>query len=155
MKKALLIVAAAALIPATSFSGAAIAQMRGDQTALASEPSGATANQIIAQFDARTAAIKADLRLTPDQEKLWPGFESALHGIDKSRADRRVAVQADHGQDKGSQDVIGYLSNEAKLLSERSNDVKTLADAAQPFYASLDDQQKKRFTRVLIRVSRE
>jgi hypothetical protein len=40
-------------------------------------------------------------------------------------------------------------------MSERSADQKKLADAAQPFFASLDDQQKKRFTDNLIRINNE
>ena len=37
-----------------------------------------SANQIIDQFAARTARIKADLRLTPEQAKNWPAVESAV-----------------------------------------------------------------------------
>ncbi len=151
MKKVLLIVAAAILIAGTAFAGSAIAENRGDQA----EPAAPTANQIVAEADARTAAIKAELRLTPEQEKNWPGFETVLHGIDKGRADRQVALQAERGQQKEPGDVIEYLSRQAKALGERSTDVKKLADAAQPLYASLDEHQKKRFTKELIRLSRE
>jgi hypothetical protein len=111
------------------------------------------ANQIVNEADARTAGIKADLHLTPEQQKNWPGFESSLHDIDKARADRRVAFQAERGQKSG--DVIDYLNRHAKALDARSADVKKLADAAQPLYASLDEQQKRQFANQLIRLSRE
>jgi len=39
-------------------------------------------------------------------------------------------------------------------MSERSADQKALADAAQPLYASLDDQQKRRFARQLLGMGR-
>jgi hypothetical protein len=42
---------------------------------------------------------------------------------------------------------------EADYMSERSTDQKKLADAAQPLFATLDDQQKKRFTENLIRIN--
>jgi ABC-type transporter Mla subunit MlaD len=150
MKKVLLIVAIAALTAGTAFTGSALAQNRdrADRTA----PS---VNQIVAEEDAHTARIKADLRLTPDQEKNWPGFESALHEIGQTRADRLVALQADSGQQKDTGDVIEYLNRQAKALGERSTDVKKLADAAQPLYASLDEQQKRRFANELIHLSRE
>jgi hypothetical protein len=149
VKKVFLNVAAAALIAGAALTGSAIAQSRSDGTAAL------TANQIVAEADAHTARIKADLRLTPDQEKNWPGFESALHAISKSRADRRVALQAESGQQKEQDDVIEYLTSYATFLSVHSADVKKLADAAKPLYASLDEQQKKRFARELISISRE
>jgi type IV secretory pathway VirB10-like protein len=178
MKKVLLIVAIAALSAGTAFTGSAIAQNR-DRADRAAP----TANQIVAEEDAHTARIKADLRLTPDQEKNWPGFESALHEIGQTRADRLVAPQADSTQPKAdstqpkadsappkaesvppkaesaqqtdSGDVIEYLKREAKALGDRSADVKKLADAAQPLYASLDEHQKRRFANELIHLSRE
>lgn len=113
-----------------------------------------TANQITNDFAARTARIKADLRLTPEQEKNWPGFESAMSDMGKRYGDRQTAVQANRTQQKAPGDVIEQLRDEAQFLSDRSVDRKTLADAAQPLYASLDDQQKRRFAKELIDVSR-
>ena len=113
-----------------------------------------SANQITNEFAARTARIKADLRLTPEQEKNWPGFESAMSDMGKRYGDRQTAVQADRTQQKAPADVIEQLRDEAQFLSDRSVDRKTLADAAQPLYASLDDQQKRRFAKELVDVSR-
>jgi hypothetical protein len=113
-----------------------------------------TANQITNDFAARTARIKADLRLTPEQEKNWPGFESAMTDMGKRYGDRQTAMQADRTQKKAPADVVEQLRDEAQFLSERSADRKTLADGAQPLYASLDDQQKRRFAKELIDVSR-
>jgi gas vesicle protein len=113
-----------------------------------------SANQISNEFAARTARIKADLRLTPEQEKNWPGFESAMSDMGKKYGDRQTAVQADRTQQKAPADIIEQLRDEAQFLSERSADRKTLADAAQPLYASLDDQQKRRFAKELVDVSR-
>ena len=127
--------------------GSTIARVRSDRAEL-------TANQITNDFAARTARIKADLRLTPEQEKNWPGFESAMSDMGKRYGDRQTAMQADRTQQKAPVDVIEQLRDEAQFLSERSVDRKTLADAAQPLYASLDDQQKRRFAKELIDVSR-
>jgi hypothetical protein len=113
-----------------------------------------TANQITNDFSARTARIKAELRLTPEQEKNWPGFESAANDMGKRYADRQIAAQADRTLQKGPVDVIEQLRGEAKFLSERSDDRKTLADGAQPLYASLNDQQKRQFAKELLGLSR-
>jgi hypothetical protein len=128
-------------------SGSTAGRNRSDRAEL-------SANQITNEFGARTARIKADLRLTPEQEKNWPGFESAMSDMGKRYGDRQTAMQADRTQQKAPVDVIEQLRDEAQFLSERSTDRKTLADAAQPLYASLDDQQKRRFAKELFEVSR-
>jgi hypothetical protein len=127
--------------------GSTVARVRSDRAEL-------TANQITNDFAARTARIKADLRLTPDQEKNWPGFESAMNDMAKRYGDRQTAMQADRTQQKAPADIIEQLRDEAQFLSDRSVDRKTLADAAQPLYASLDDQQKRRFAKELFDASR-
>jgi LTXXQ motif family protein len=146
-----LVVAAAAFIVGTAFAGSAIARDRGDRA----DRNAPTASQIVAQEDARTARIKADLRLTPDQEKNWTGLETALHEIGTTRADRVIAFRADREQRKAPGDIIERLNNRAKFLGERSADLKKLADAAQPLYTSLDEQQKRRFANELMRLSGE
>ena len=150
MNKFFQIAAIAAGIAGVPLTGPAIARDRGDRA----DRGAITANQMAAQADARTARIKADLRLTPDQEKNWPGFESAIHAIGMKRADRMVAFRAERGQ-KQQADVIEHLNRQASVLGERAADVKSLADAAQPLYASLDEQQKRRFANELIRLSSE
>jgi gas vesicle protein len=128
-------------------SGSASASNRSNRVEL-------SANQISNEFAARAARIKADLRLTPEQEKNWPGFESAMNDMGKRYGDRQTAVDADRTQQKAPVDIIEQLRDEAQFLSDRSVDRKMLADAAQPLYASLDDQQKRRFTKELFDVSR-
>ena len=152
MKKIYLLAAAA--IAAISFADSAIAQRdRGDRAARADRGT-LTASQMVAQEDARTARIKADLRLTPDQEKNWPGFETALHDLGKTRADRMVSFRTEREQRKEPIDVIAHLTNRAAFLGDRAADMKKLADAAQPLYASLDEPQKKRFAGELMRLGR-
>ena len=41
-----------------------------------------------AVVDARIAAHKAALKLTPEQEKNWPGYEAALRKLAKLRVER-------------------------------------------------------------------
>src|SRR6476660_1437525 len=47
-----------------------------------------SAEDVSAFMDARIAALKAGLRLTPDQEKNWPAFESAVRDTAKARSER-------------------------------------------------------------------
>jgi hypothetical protein len=145
-----------------------------------------TANQIVDMADARVATLKADLRLTPDEEKNWDGFRSAIHDIAVNRADqmdqmrngRTVAkgqtsdtttsnpdVNAPNGnatnaanstaapspsadtananaEAQNAPDDIQALRIQAEQLNSRADELKKIADAAQPLYASLDDTQR-------------
>src|SRR6202140_2563358 len=52
--------------------------------------------------DAKIAAVKAGLKLTPDQEKLWPPVEAAVRDFAKLRIDRanaRMNPKPDDGSD--------------------------------------------------------
>src|SRR5216683_787742 len=43
--------------------------------------------------DARIAAVKAGLKLNPDQEKLWPPVETAVRDFAKLRIDRARSIE--------------------------------------------------------------
>jgi hypothetical protein len=147
MRKALVLFTTAALVAGSALAGPALARDRLDRAEL-------SANQITDQYAARTARIKADLRLTPEQAKNWPGFESAMNDLAKASADRQMAMQTTGTQPKGPVDIIEQMRRQAKYMSERSVERKTLADAAEPLYASLDDQQKRHFAAELMNLSR-
>lgn len=98
--------------------------------------------------DARIAALKAGLRLTPDQEKNWAAFESALRDISKMRMEHRAAMQQ---QEPRLDDPVVRLRRQAEMLTNVGATLKRLADAQEPLYQSLDDSQKNRF-KLLARV---
>ena len=148
MKKSLFRLAAATLVVGAALTGSAIAQDRSRNA----EPA---ANQLADQSDARTARMRADLRLTPEQENNWAGFENAMRENSKKRADREIALRADRAQQKGPVDFIDQMRKGADSMSERSADQKKLADASQPLFASLNDQQKRRFAEELVRIENE
>jgi hypothetical protein len=148
MRKPLFLLTAAALVAGAALTGSAFAQ---DRLRRAEVP----ANQISDQVDARTARIRADLRLTPEQENNWAGFESAMRDIGKKRADREITLRADRAQQKGPVDIIEEMRRGADYMSERSVDQKKLADAAQPLFTSLNDQQKRRLTEELVRAGND
>ena len=145
-----------------------------------------TANQIVDMADARVATLKADLRLTPDEEKNWDGFRSTIRDIavnranqmDQMRNGRTVAKGQPFNTTTGNPDVntpnsntanadtsaapqsrpadtsnataqaqsapddIQALRIQADQLNSRADELKKIADAAQPLYASLDDAQR-------------
>ena len=99
--------------------------------------------------DARIAAIHAGLKLTPDQEKLWPPVESAVRDFSKMRIDRvearMKAREEAEGQDQQKpDDPVARLRERADNMSASAMALKKIADAADPLYKTLDDGQKRR-----------
>src|SRR5215467_8274686 len=91
--------------------------------------------------EARLAALKAGLTLTPEQEKNWPAFEQAARDWAKVRIERRTAMRNAPATD----DPVERLRQRATSLSETGVALKKLADATDPLYKSLDENQKRRF----------
>jgi hypothetical protein len=91
-----------------------------------------------AVVDARIAAHKTALKLTPDQEKNWPAYEAALRKLAKLRVERY--------QEQKPASPVALLRQRAEDLSTASAALKQLADAEEPLLNSLDDTQKRLFT---------
>jgi zinc resistance-associated protein len=133
----------------TLIVGTTILTIAGSTLASAQQPSPAershraqlTADDIAAFTDARIAALKTALKLTPAQEKNWPAVEQALRDISKERPARRAARAA--GQPI---DATERLRERADALTARAAALRRLADAEKPLYQSLDDAQKRRFS---------
>jgi len=97
-----------------------------------------------ALLDAGLAGLKAALKLTPDQEKNWAPFESAIRDAAKMRQDAmREMREAMHDRAMGS--PIDRLDMMATRLDDASKRLHAIADAAKPLYASLDASQQHRF----------
>jgi hypothetical protein len=148
MRKTLILVTTAALLSGTAITGSAVARDRSDRTEL-------TASQITDQAAARAAKMKADLRLTPEQEKNWSAFETAVVDMWKKQAEQQIAWRNAHAKQQGSVDLIDEMRKDADEHIDQANAWKKLADAAQPLYSSLDDQQRRRFADALFRRDRD
>lgn len=99
--------------------------------------------------DARIAAIHAGLKLSPDQEKLWPPVETAVRDFAKMRIDRANAqakAEADNQQNDQAQeqDPLTRLRQRADNMATTAAALKKIADAADPLYKTLDEGQKRR-----------
>ncbi len=100
-----------------------------------------------ALVDARIAAVHAGLKLTPDQEKLWPPVEAAVRDLAKMRSDRLTARMKAREQEQDQQtpsDPVTRLRQRADNMAATSAALKKIADAADPLYKTLDDGQKRR-----------
>ncbi len=109
-------------------------------------------------MNARIAAIKAGLELTPDQVQKWGPYQQSLQDLIQFRVQRMQArqaaqQQADNAQPKKGADPFARLSRRADAMTQSAPLVKKMADAGEPLYQSLSDAQKGRFkmlTRLLL-----
>jgi zinc resistance-associated protein len=97
-------------------------------------------------IDARIAGLKAGLKLTPEQERLWPQVESALREAAKARAERFARFREERREARGPVDPLQRLRRGADVMTERGNDLRRLADAVEPLYKTLDEAQKRRLS---------
>jgi hypothetical protein len=115
-------------------------------------------------LDAKLAGLKAGLRLTPDQDKLWAPFETAVRDAAKLHLEQmksmmeRMHMMRQMMQNTHESEDMEHMtpSDEAvspvdrlKALGQRMSDrgaaIEKVAEAANPLYSSLDGAQKRRF----------
>jgi hypothetical protein len=113
-----------------------------------------TAVQIVANSDANIDRIKTELNLTPEQEKNWSTFSSAMHYLGHNGADR-LNLRIARAKRDPPDDIVEQMRNEAQFLNDRAVDQRAVADAAEPLYTSLDDKQKQLFIEEMVRLSHE
>jgi hypothetical protein len=151
MIKKIAVAASAVLITASPLAYAA----ETSSTVGMTHPSAADLNALT---DARVAMIKAALQLTPDQEKYWPALEDAIRTRSKNRQARweRLAelrdsspMEALHGSNP-----VELMQRRAQSLSQRAADLKKVADAWEPLYKTLSEDQKKRMAFVTVVTAR-
>ena len=117
-----------------------------------------------ALLDAKLAGLKAGLKLTPDEDKLWPPFETAVRDaaklhmeqmkamMDRMQKMREMMQSMNKSEEMKGMTAPGEavspvdrLEAMGQRMSERGAAITKVADAAKPLYGSLDDSQKRRF----------
>ena len=95
-------------------------------------------------LDAHLAAMKAGLKLTDEQAKNWPAFETAIRAAEKARADRWLQVHERMSQGERPS-PIERMTMMSEHLQKTAEQLKAVADAGKPLYDSLTDAQKGDF----------
>ena len=128
--------------------------------------SGLTDGQIGDQVDAIIAKLKANLRLSADQNRDWPSLESTLHdfGIDQvkrqmafsmERENRRETRRRDRSNDGNESDArpdeIDNMRRDADSLTTRADNLRRIASAAEPLFRTMNEGQKREMVQFLHR----
>ena len=148
MSKIVIATLAGALLVATSTLGQAQAPA---STGPVREALGEGASKAL--IDRRIEVIKVAIGLTPDQAKLWPAVEDAIRARLTARHARLVNLAARAKADEVN--PIEILRHRADALTQRAAALKKLADAWQPLFATLDENQKLRLKFLAVYVLRE
>jgi hypothetical protein len=142
MKKLLFAVIAAAGIAGSTLAYTAHA---------ANEPPSAARMQQMqeeraAMLDARLAGLKAGLKLTSDQEKLWPPFEAAIRDAAKSVGDAMRQMRESIGMKSAERpSPIAHMEMMSDHMAKMSAELKSVAEAGKPLFEALNDSQKRSF----------
>jgi len=146
-------------------TASSIANAQSSQT---SSPTPATPQRLNANdqntlTDMRVDLVKAALQLTPEQEKYWPAVESAIRAGAEDRKARIAKIQGTVGMraDESrievmrNRDPIAFLQRRSQALAQRSADLDKLAEAWQPLYNTLSQEQRQRMASLAIFVLRD
>ena len=104
--------------------------------------------------DRRIDILKTTLSLTPDQQKLWPAVEDAIRARAAQRHDRVTKLIKLAGSEDET-NAIELMRNRAAALAAKATALKNLADAWEPLYTKLDENQKERLAFVAAYAVRE
>jgi hypothetical protein len=94
--------------------------------------------------NARIAGIKAGLSLNTDQQRLFEPVEQALRATARDRAERVEQFRTARGNPPAERpDFAQRLERQAERMTRTAANLTALSSAMKPFYASLDDSQKR------------
>jgi hypothetical protein len=101
----------------------------------------------LAFADARIAAVKAGLRLTPEQESLWPPVEDAARELARQRTERidePREARPDGWGPRSPDEMFDRFRRRAERMAASATSMQRLAEAAEPLYRTLSEDQKHR-----------
>ena len=141
-------------------TASSIANAQSSQTSSPATPERLNTTDQNTLTDMRVDLVKAALQLTPEQEKLWPPVESAIRSGAQDRKARIAKIQGTVGMraDESrievmrNRDPIAFLQRRSQALAQRSADLDKLAEAWQPLYNTLSQEQRQRMAAIAMLV---
>jgi len=126
------------------------------------QPRPFNASELNALTDMRIDLVKAALQLTPEQQKYWPPIEDAIRERAKDRQARIASAERTVGEARSNpiealrdRNPVDFMRRRAEAWEQRATDLKKLADAWQPLYQTLSQDQKRRLGQLAVLVIRD
>lgn len=141
-------------------AASSMANAQSSQTPSAASPERLNAADRNTLTDMRVDLVKAALQLTPEQQKYWPAIESAIRASAEDRRARIAKIQETVGRraDESrlealrNRDPVAFLQRRSQALAQRSADLDKLAEAWQPLYSTLNQEQRQRMAALAVLV---
>ncbi len=92
--------------------------------------------------DARIASIKAGLKLSADQERLWGPVETAIRNAASQRYTRMTQFRGTREQ-RRSADFMQRFEQRSTMQTERAQTSAAIATALRPLWDSFSEDQKR------------
>ncbi|MGO4523559.1 Spy/CpxP family protein refolding chaperone [Microvirga sp. 2MCAF35] len=92
--------------------------------------------------DARIAAIKAGLKLSADQDRLWGPVETAIRTSASERYTRMQQFRENRDQ-RRSMDLMQRLEQRSTMLNQSAQRSAALTTALRPLWDSFSEDQKR------------
>lgn len=98
-----------------------------------------------ARDEARIVALKAELKLSSDQETKWLEAEAAMRRYNAARLENILQMR----NHRPSTDPMAALDERVENISLMANSLRTLSTALKPLYATLNEEQKRKLMSVV------
>ncbi|WP_165820259.1 Spy/CpxP family protein refolding chaperone [Microvirga sp. KLBC 81] len=92
--------------------------------------------------DARIASIKAGLKLTADQERIWSPVEIAIRNAANQRYTRMTQFRENREQ-RRSADFMQRFEQRSTMMTERAQTSSAIATALRPLWDTFSEDQKR------------
>jgi LTXXQ motif family protein len=103
--------------------------------------SGDVCGRMTAHMDGRLAYLKAELKITPEQESLWNDYATAVKDNAKTIGERCTAMMAQ--DDDKMPSLPERLDDHEQFMMARLDALRSVGKALKPLYAALSDEQKQ------------
>ena len=91
-------------------------------------------------LEGKLAYLKAELKLTDQQQAAWNSFADAYRAAMQKTATACAGMGGDHEAHHG---VLGHLSMMEHHMTDHLDEIRAAKAALEPFYATLNEEQKK------------
>ena len=92
-------------------------------------------------MDGKLAFIKAELKITPEQEAAWEQFAGSLKDLAVRRADVRSQLKRDRNGD--ATDVIQRMEIRLAMIEAQMTDLRRVSEQFKALYGKLDSEQRE------------
>lgn len=145
MKKTIATLTAAAMLASVGTYAFAQAQAPAAPPAAQAQDQarpGLSQDEFNRMVDARIASIKAGLKLTADQERLWGPVETAIRNAASQRHARMEQFRNNREQ-RGSMDFMQRFEQRSTMMTERAQTSSAIATALRPLWNAFSEDQKR------------